>query len=252
MLVAHGPVRTGVVGVRRKRSVPIRRTKPTSEKNSLRISIRCSEKRACPQRFRRHSSWKSSPAWRAVNGQNGSLENHCPRVGLASLLKPFGILPGTIRTDGIASDGVTAKGYKRSAFEKAWKNYGIGDNPSPSVTTSQPLSDNGYSDSPSVTNLDPVTDTKSRKPAAANGCDVVTDTQASIPPLAKAFEQSERGAKARRRAATRHSDEPQSDTDDGIVSDCPACGRRKGGDILPSKALFGAGICTLRGVLVAA
>ena len=43
-----------------------------------------------------------------------------------------------------------------------------------SVTTSQPLSDNGFCDSPAVTNQDPVTDAKARKASAANGCDGVT------------------------------------------------------------------------------
>ena len=148
------------------------------------------------------------PEWRRGNPLTAQ--------GLASLLKPFGITPGTKRVEGNVTGSETAKGYKRSDFEKVWKNYAVGETTSPSVTTSQPLSDNGYSDSLSVTNSNLVTDTESRKPPAANGCDVVTDTRASILPAAKAFEQSERGAKARRRSATRHLDEPQSDTDDGI------------------------------------
>ncbi len=144
------------------------------------------------------------PEWRRGNPLTAQ--------GLAKLLKPFGITPGTKRVEGNVTGSETAKGYKRSDFEKVWKNYAVGETTSPSVTTSQPLSGNGYSDSLSVTNSGSVTDTKSREPAAANGCDVVTDTRASILPAAKAFEQSERGAKARRRSATRHSDESQSDT----------------------------------------
>ena len=54
--------------------------------------------------------------------------------GLASLLKPFGILPGTVRTEGIVPGVTTAKGYKRSAFVKVWKNYSIQETPSLSVT----------------------------------------------------------------------------------------------------------------------
>ena len=130
---------------------------------------------------------------------------------LASLLKPFGITPGTIRVESSVTGRETAKGYKRSTFEKAWNNYGIGDTPSLSVTTSQPLSDNGYSDSPSVTNQDPVTDTKSRAPQAANGCDGVTDTPNKIPPEVRAFELSEWEAKAQRRAASGRTDTSQSD-----------------------------------------
>ena len=91
------------------------------------------------------------PEWRRGNPLTAQ--------GLASLLKPFGITPGTNRVKGNVTGSKTAKGYKRSGFEKVWKNYAVGETPSLSVTTSQPLSDNGYSDSPSVTNPDPVTDT---------------------------------------------------------------------------------------------
>ena len=45
--------------------------------------------------------------------------------GLAKLLKPFDIAPGTIRVDGIATAGGTAKGYKRSAFSDVWESYSI-------------------------------------------------------------------------------------------------------------------------------
>ncbi len=116
--------------------------------------------------------------------------------GLAKLLKPFGITPGTKRVGANVTGSETAKGYKRSDFEKAWKNYGIGETPSLSVTTSQPLSDNGYSDSPSVTNPDPVTDAKARKAAAANGCDGVTDTPHTTSPEAGEFELTEWEEKA--------------------------------------------------------
>ena len=136
--------------------------------------------------------------------------------GLAKLLKPLGITPGTIRVKGNVTGSETAKGYKRSDFENAWKNYAVGETTSPSVTTSQPLSDNGYSDSPSVTNSGSVTDTESRKPAAANGCDVVTDTPHTISPEASEFELTEWEEKAQRRAAFRHSDTSQSDADNRI------------------------------------
>ncbi len=94
--------------------------------------------------------------------------------GLAKLLRSFGVVPGTIRADGIATGSKTAKGYKRSAFVKVWNDYSIEDTPSPSVTPSQPLHSNDSSGSSSVTNLNPVTDKKSHKAPAANGCDGVT------------------------------------------------------------------------------
>lgn len=46
--------------------------------------------------------------------------------GLAMLLKPFGIAPGTIKLkseDGIPEHGRTAKGYLRDWFEDEWKRY---------------------------------------------------------------------------------------------------------------------------------
>ena len=49
--------------------------------------------------------------------------------GLARLLTPFGIVPGTIRTVGIGTAAGTAKGYKRSAFAREWMRYSIGDTP---------------------------------------------------------------------------------------------------------------------------
>ncbi|MEQ9491535.1 MAG: DUF3631 domain-containing protein [Alphaproteobacteria bacterium] len=51
--------------------------------------------------------------------------------GLAKMLKPFAITPGTVRL----ANNRTAKGYKRSSFEKVWEMYLPGDE---SVTTSQP------------------------------------------------------------------------------------------------------------------
>ena len=48
---------------------------------------------------------------------------------LVSLLKPFDIASGTIRADGIATAGRTARGYKRNAFVQVWKNYSIHDTP---------------------------------------------------------------------------------------------------------------------------
>ena len=81
--------------------------------------------------------------------------------GLASLLKPFDIAPGTIRADGIATAGGTAKGYKRNTFVQVWKNYSIHDTPFPSVTPSQPLPGNEFDASTSVTISNPVTDRNS-------------------------------------------------------------------------------------------
>jgi Protein of unknown function (DUF3631) len=42
---------------------------------------------------------------------------------LAKLLRPFGIVPGTVRLINAGSPGSTAKGYKRECFEDAWQRY---------------------------------------------------------------------------------------------------------------------------------
>ena len=99
--------------------------------------------------------------------------------GLAKLLEPFGITPGTVRLD----QGQTLKGYKRAAFERVWMSYDVlpsEDPPAQPVTTSQVKESAGFGDSQSVTGPDDVTDTKLLKPASSKGCDVVTDTK---PPL---------------------------------------------------------------------
>ena len=101
--------------------------------------------------------------------------------GLARLLTPFGVVPGTIRTVGIGTAAGTAKGYKRSAFAREWKRYSIGDTPDPSVTRSQSALDRGFGDSSSVTNSKSVTDPQSRKPSNRNDCDGVTASPSLFP-----------------------------------------------------------------------
>jgi putative DNA primase/helicase len=49
----------------------------------------------------------------------GRTQKALTKNGLARLLKPFKITPGTIRLE----NGSTAKGYVRAAFEEAWKRY---------------------------------------------------------------------------------------------------------------------------------
>lgn len=123
--------------------------------------------------------------------------------GLARLLTPFGIVPGTIRTEGIGTAGGTAKGYKRSAFAREWVRYSIGDTPDPSVTRSQSAPDKGFGGSSSVTSPESVTDPQPRKPSNRNDCDVVTAAPSLFPLASVAFELNERADKARRRAAAR-------------------------------------------------
>ena len=111
------------------------------------------------------------PEWRRGNELSAR--------GMAKLLKPFGITPGTVRLDQYQ----TSKGYKRTAFVPVWTQYGVlpsKDPPAQSVTTSQVNGSVGSRDSQSVTSLDVVTDTKLLKLASSKGCDVVTDTE---PPL---------------------------------------------------------------------
>ena len=79
--------------------------------------------------------------------------------GLASLLKDFGIASSTIRT----SSKSTPKGYKRSAFERHWKLYGIGtsaDSSNLSATTPQTAVHKGFMALASATDAHSVADVK--------------------------------------------------------------------------------------------
>jgi hypothetical protein len=87
--------------------------------------------------------------------------------GLAKLLAPFGIAPGTIRN----TDGATAKGYHRGHFDDALARY----SPNLSVTTSQPAETLDFSPNPIRHKSENVTDGKTPKPAVTLACDVVTD-----------------------------------------------------------------------------
>ena len=94
--------------------------------------------------------------------------------GLASLLKGFGIAPGTIRLN----HKLTAKGYKRESFEPTWKRYGIPapEEPrKPSVTASQPRLSAVLGDCASVTSPESMTDGNQPNPTVGAGCDAVTD-----------------------------------------------------------------------------
>ena len=117
------------------------------------------------------------PALIAMEGRPWSewLRNRplSPR-GLASLLKGFGIAPGTIRLN----HKLTAKGYKRESFEPVWKRYGIPspeDPRNPSVTASQPKVSAGFGNCTSVTSADSVTDRNRSNPTVSAACNVVTD-----------------------------------------------------------------------------
>ncbi|MBC8337055.1 MAG: DUF3631 domain-containing protein, partial [Alphaproteobacteria bacterium] len=87
--------------------------------------------------------------------------------GLAKLLAPFGIAPGTIRNEG----GRTAKGYRRGQFDDAFSRY----SPNLSVTPSQPAENLDFSPNSIRHKLGDVTDGKTPKPAVTLACDGVTD-----------------------------------------------------------------------------
>ena len=72
-------------------------------------------------------------------------------IGLARLLKRFGVQPGTIRL----SDGRTPKGYKRESLSEAFRRYLP---PSEAATTPHPSNDGGSVASPKRHTSDDVAD----------------------------------------------------------------------------------------------
>jgi putative DNA primase/helicase len=86
--------------------------------------------------------------------------------GVAKLLKPFGITPGTAR-----SGDKTFKGYLRDDFKDAWSRY----LPDLSVTSVTSVSGNDLGGDLSVTSQDRVTDTRSAKAMRGNDVTDVTD-----------------------------------------------------------------------------
>lgn len=83
---------------------------------------------------------------------------------LAKLLKPFGIVPGTIRT----ATG-TAKGYHRDAFADAFRR----NSPPQAVTTSQPLETKALRPEPSRHISEVVTAPETLNPLEIKACDGV-------------------------------------------------------------------------------
>lgn len=98
------------------------------------------------------------PEWR--NGQP------LTQRGLAKLVEPFAILPGTIR---IGEE--TPKGYLLSAFDDAFARY----LPPVSATPPQPSESLASGANPSATSLSLVADTKPRKAAVSLACGGVAD-----------------------------------------------------------------------------
>ena len=86
---------------------------------------------------------------------------------LASLLAPFGMTPGTIRTE-----TGTPKGYSRAKFEDAFKRY-TPDPPFLSATTPQATATAGFGDFRSATKDQVVADRNSEKSKVPAGCGVV-------------------------------------------------------------------------------
>ena len=96
--------------------------------------------------------------------------------GLASLLAPFKVRPGTIRLRG----GGTPKGYKRASLEAVWTQYAAptGDL---SATTPQPAASQRFGESLSATSPDGVADRNMPKVPSSAGCGVVADTTPPSP-----------------------------------------------------------------------
>jgi hypothetical protein len=92
------------------------------------------------------------------------------KAGLARLLKPFKVIPGSIRLD----DGRTAKGYYRRTFDEAFARY-IPSTPTQNVTTSQARKSAAFSENQNVTDGNGVTFRKRENPSISAGGDVVTD-----------------------------------------------------------------------------
>src|SRR5262249_3046062 len=87
--------------------------------------------------------------------------------GLARRLRPFGVIPKSVRLD----DGKTPKGYTLDQFKDAFARY-LGEL---NATTPQPASAQRSQPKSSATNDDLVADKRQRDPASANGCGVVAD-----------------------------------------------------------------------------
>jgi putative DNA primase/helicase len=91
------------------------------------------------------------------------------KTQVARLLRPFRIIPGTIR-----DHAETFKGYKVKQFDDAFARY-LPSGGFPAVTPSQSSETAGLSPKPNRHNSENVTDGNSPKPAHSNGCDGVTD-----------------------------------------------------------------------------
>jgi hypothetical protein len=106
------------------------------------------------------------------------------KVQVARVLKPFGIVPSTVRRD-----LKTGKGYKLSALMELFERYLTRENsviaptpPNRNVTTSQVNATAGLRRNQNVTTDTDVTFRKSLKAKATAGCDVVTDRNGGVPP----------------------------------------------------------------------
>jgi putative DNA primase/helicase len=87
---------------------------------------------------------------------------------LAKLLRPYGVVSGTVRIG-----ATTAKGYTRTRFEDAWNRY-CSDTPETNVTSSQSSSGAGFSPISKRNTEGGVTVQKPLKPNNGAGCDDVT------------------------------------------------------------------------------
>jgi Protein of unknown function (DUF3631) len=101
----------------------------------------------------------------------GSARKPITKNGLARLLKPYKIRPGTIR---IGSE--TAKGYKLAQFADAFSRY-LPVPPNQIVTPSQDNELGSFCPSRTVASNGNVTDENVQNASVSGGCDVVTDRE---------------------------------------------------------------------------
>ena len=92
---------------------------------------------------------------------------------LATLLRPFGIRPNTIRVDDPVSGSHTPKGYMREAFEPAWNRYLSPPPHDQTATTPQATESARSADSQGATPKKDVAPQESLKATASKGCGVV-------------------------------------------------------------------------------
>jgi hypothetical protein len=139
---------------------------------------------------------------------------------LAKLLRPFGIMPGTVRP----AEGKTAKGYKREDFGDSWLRY----LPLEVSHPSQPASDAGVRDSPDPSQGGHVTDTESvQTPRQVCVVTAVTDSCPQRAEMRYDTPPDHPTAAPDRPEIEARPDETRLQTAQAPEASCPACGRAR-------------------------